>query len=232
MRFLTSLLMLFTFATAYSQQKPEENLFFNAFKQSSVNGGGNCASIALIKAAIGTFGIDNVFSYSPASGDSSIIVKLRNDSTVEVKYSEIVEATKENGFTIKSTDSRAKRVKSYADTCFAVMVKVNEKIWEYPSFKEALEGLLNGYNTPAVHDLLGLEFEGVSTDWVTLRANTNIVFYNTYHAVYSSYGYYDETRSQSGYSANEDFKKNRFGYKCSWYLCNPRNAFTIKKIKK
>lgn len=229
MRLLISLLFLFSFLTAFSQQKPDENLLFNAFKQGSVKGGGNCASIALIKAAIGTFGIDSVFSYSAAPNGNSITVKLKNDSTIEVKYSEILEATKANGFKIKSTDPKAALIKAYADTCFAIMVKMNEIIWEYPSFKEALEGLLNGYNTPAVHDLLGLEFENISTDLAALRANKNIIFYNSYHAVFSSYGYYDETKSKSGYSLNENFKKNRFGYKCSWYLCDPRNAFILKR---
>jgi len=108
------------------------------------------------------------------------------------------------------------------------MAKMNEKVNEYSSYKEALEYLLNGYTTTVVYELLGLKFKSIGTDFGILRENTNIIFYNFYHAVYSSYGYYDETKSASGFSLNENFRKNRFGIKCSWYLCNIRNAYILE----
>lgn len=224
---LCSLILILFFISASAQQHlPQDNLLFNSFKQSNVNGGGNCASIALIKASIGTFGIGKVFTSKKDDVNKVLNVTLRDNNSYEIKYSELDESIKENGFKIKSQNSEAKNIKAYADTCFAVMVRVNEKIWEYDSYTESLSSLLNGYNTPNVYRLLGIKFKQISTD--ELSNNNNIIFYNSYHAVYSSYGYYDETKSNSGYSLNSKFDNNRFGPKCSWYFCKPRKAFIIE----
>jgi len=102
------LLSVFFTSIVSGQNKPEDNILFNAFKQGQVNGGGNCASIALIKMAIGTYGVGNVFNYTISPNNNSIIVKLKNDTTVEVLYTEIAQATKENGFVIKSQKPEAK----------------------------------------------------------------------------------------------------------------------------
>jgi hypothetical protein len=222
------LLFILLIESLYSkgQNQPEENPLFNAFKQGNVAGGGNCASIALIKACIGTFGIGKVFTYTKSDSDSLIIVKLRTDSIIKVTFKEIKEATKENGFISKSQTLEAKKIRSYADTCFAVITKVNEILWEYDSYSESLSALLNGYNTPNIYRLLGVKFKEISTS--DLKNNTNIVTYNSYHAVYSSYGFYDETKSLIGYSPNGSFNKNRFGIKCSWYGCKPKRAFVIQ----
>ena len=226
MRMLLLYPLLLVSLSNYGQTTPEANLLFNAFKQGNVNGGGNCASIALIKASIGTFGVGNVFSYTRNDKDSSITAKLRNDSTFNLTYNEIRQATLANGFVSKLQNQEAKNIKKYSDTCFAVMVKMNELIWEYDSYSEALTALLNGYNTPNVYRLLGVRFREISTN--DLSANTNIVTYNSYHAVYSSFGYYDETKSAKGYALNSKLNNYRFGYKCSLYGCKPKRAFIIE----
>ena len=227
MKPILSILLVVISIYAKGQINPADNVLFNAFKQGSVNGGGNCASIALIKACIGTYGVGNVFSYGIPKTDNSITVKLKNDSTFDVTFKEIAEATRGNGFVIKSTNLQAGAIKKYADTCFAIMVKVNEKVWEYDSYTESLSALLNGYNTPNVYLLLGVRFREISKD--SLNDYSHLLFYNSYHAVYSSNGYYDETKSSKGYSLNSNFDNNRFGIKCSWYGCKPRKVFIIDR---
>jgi hypothetical protein len=219
------LMFLFGFADVIGQPRPETNILFNAFKQGDVNGGGNCASIALIKASIGTFGIGDVFDYSKSDVDSLINVKLRNGQSLKVTYAEIRKATTENGFVLKSDNEEAKRIKFYADTCFAVMVKMNQILRNLNSYSIALDKLLNGYFTPTVNCLLGIKFKELSRS--DLPGYTNIVTYNSYHAVYSSYGYYDEVNSPLGYLPNSKLSR-RFGYKCSWYGCVPRKGFIIE----
>lgn len=226
MKRLIILFITFTNLTATGQVPPAENILFNAFKQGNVNGGGNCASIALIKASIGTFGVGKVFDCSTNLSDSIINVKLRNDSTLTITFKEIQKAIKENGFVEKLHSEDAKEIKKYADTCFAVMVKMNEILRECDSYSESLSALLNGYNTPIVYKLLGVKFKEIPTG--SLSESTNVVIYNSYHAVYSSYGYYDETKSTKGYSPNGSFRKNRFGIKCSFYGCKPRRAFLVE----
>ncbi|WFB69111.1 hypothetical protein [Chryseobacterium sp. WX] len=216
------------FSVSAQQHLPEDNLLFNAFKQSNVNGGGNCASIALIKASIGTFGLGKVFTSERDNLNMVLKVKLKNSTQCNIKYSEIDQSIKENGFKLNSTSEAAIAIKSYADTCFAVMVKVNELIskQKFKSYEESLSSMLDGYYTPNIYSLLGLKFKQIPSN--ELVNYNNVIFYNSYHAVYSSYGYYDETKSTSGYSPNSSFSINRFGYKCSWYLCKPRKAFVIE----
>lgn len=225
MKKTTLVILLFTFSNAIGQRDPKLNTLFNAFKQGNVNGGGNCASIALIKASIGTFGIGDVFEYSKSDADSVINVSLRDGQSFRLAYAEIRKATTENGFVLKSENEEARRIKCYADTCFAVMVKMNQIRWKYDSYLIALNKLLGGYNTPTVNDLLGVKFKELSKG--ELNSNTNIVTYNSYHAVYSSYGYYDEANSSTGYEPNHKLRK-RFGIKCAHYGCKPRNGFIIE----
>lgn len=221
------LVILYCIDSNAQEHAPEDNVLFNAFKQGNVNGGGNCASIALIKAAIGTFGVGNVFTSSKDEENKILLVRLKDDTSYSIPFSEIDLSIKENGFKIKSQLDQALKIKAYADTCFAVMVKVQEKIQKYDSYEKSLSSLLNGYYTPNVYKLLGVEFKEIPKE--DLKNNANVIFYNYYHAVYSSFGYYDETKSLLGYSLNTNFKKNRFGPKCSWYLCKPRKAYIIVK---
>lgn len=223
-RVITALLVLYMF-NANGQTSPENNLLFNAFKQGNVNGGGNCASIALIKACIGTFGVGNVFTYERHDEDSLITVKLRNDSSFNITYEQIRTATWENGFVNRSDLPEAKRIRDYADTCFAVMVKMNQRLRNLPAYDQALNSLLNGYNTPSVYRLLGVRFKDLGK--ANLNNNQHLVTYNAYHAVYSSDGYYDETKAQSGYAPNARFNNNRAGIKCAHYGCKPRAALKV-----
>lgn len=199
------LIILYCLTSNAQQHAPQDNVLFNAFKQGNVNGGGNCASIALIKASIGTYGVGNVFISSKDEKNKILSVRLKDNTTYSIPFSEIDLAIKENGFEIKSQLKEALKIKAYADTCFAVMVKVQEKISNYDSYEKSLSSLLNGYNTPNVYELLGVKFKQISN--AELKSNANIIFYNSYHAVYSSFGYYDETKSVSGYSLNANFKK-------------------------
>src|SRR4249919_1300138 len=98
------LFVLFTFLTIYTKaqviQVTDEQLF-NAFKQDIVSfeskwkrfgGGGNCASIALIKAAIGTFGINGVFkNVSVDSVNKLVHVRLKNDKNVDLTFDRLTD---------------------------------------------------------------------------------------------------------------------------------------------
>lgn len=142
MRLILVSLLIFSYSISYAEQEPKDTLLFNAFKQGEVDGGGNCSSIALIKAAIGTFGIGNVFNYSNVPGDNMIVVKLRNDSMLSVKYVDISDPIKNNGFKMKAEGQEAKRIKEYADTCFTVLVKMNQIMRNQTTYKRSLDTLL------------------------------------------------------------------------------------------
>lgn len=216
---------MFTTFVSFGQTSPKENILFNAFKQGQVEGGGNCASIALIKACIGTYGVGKVVQLVEDPNHQQINVKLRNNFHLVMTHFEIEAATLGNGFVLKEFTSEGTKIKKYADTLFAIMVKMNQKINEYDSYAESLTSLLNGYNTPIINELLGVKFRKIVMS--ALKNNSNIVTYNSYHAVYSSFGYYDEPKSIIGFLKIESFNRNHFGIKCLHYLCDPKKAFII-----
>jgi hypothetical protein len=86
---LIILFFLFFYVKIFSQSINDTTLF-NSFTQGYVDvptrGGGNCASIALIKAAIGTYGLDHVFKYLVDSSKKIFAVVLNTWESIRINF--------------------------------------------------------------------------------------------------------------------------------------------------
>lgn len=223
MKFIQITLLILTSVSLYAQQT---NPLFNAFKQGSVDGGGNCASIALIKASISKYGIDSVF----------LDIKTENENySVLLRSNEIIQLTKEefnivklqNGFELKDSTEEAIQIYNFAQFCFAVMIKKNQAI-EKISFSKSISDLNDGYDTKLVNQLLGLKFKKIKPKKASKLSDLNhLVIYNTYHAVYADLGIYDEAWNTSGINQIKNLKWKRFGWKCCYKMCSISGAYQI-----
>lgn len=171
------------------------SLLMSAFRQGNTN---NCAAIALIKAAMGKFGIDKVIRPAGKLNTSARQYVLRNGDTVTLTLSELQFSLQHNGFISGNTDTASLHIKQLADTCFAIMCK-NLQQWHQVSFEEAVESLNAGYKTAAIAPLLGLRFNIIAADHLKrLVKYKHIIVYNYYHAAYAGSGYYEEPASKRG----------------------------------
>lgn len=182
---------------AFYQGKNEENA-----------GAGNCASIALIKAAINTFSF-NVFDLED-NGDTKIVT-LKNGEQVSFDKSELILTSKNSSFILGNAKDELEidlfpKLLDYAHICFVVMCKMIMKFGDYnkrldefiypDNIELALETLNDGTNTPNVYELLGLE-NHVSPviRYRNLRKIVNqqpsCVAWSGAHTVFASNGYYD-----------------------------------------
>ncbi len=190
----------------------------NSFKQGIVFGGGNCVSIGVIKAAIGTFGIDKVFTSITVS--DNISVGLRSGELVVLTKEEMKLAIDSAGFVLKNKDAVSVRIKNYADTCFAVMSKHLQNMLHYQTFVKAIHDLNNGYTTAEIDTVIGLKFQEVKPHKTKkLSSYKNLVIYNTYHTIFASDGFYDESWNESGVNSISHLKFKRMGYKCGFIFC-------------
>lgn len=200
---------------------------FNAFKQGNVNEGGNCVSIALIKAAYSKFGFNNVFEKIDKKNDK-YKVTMRDKSIVEFNESELELARERANFKLKDSTDFSIKLKEFAGFCFAAMCKKNQILEKYDTYDEAITDLNNGYTTQYVDKLLGLKFKKVKPHRASKINNLNhLVIYNTYHAVYASNEYYDECWNESGIEKIKNLKWKRFRWKCMWKLCGISGAYMI-----
>ena len=182
-----------------------ENDLFNAYKQdlvkfqgtlSKLGGGGNCASIALIKSAIGTFGINGVFKdVKSDSTTKTVTVVLRNDDVVSLSFDRLSNGKKY--FAIKNIGNEKihKDIAEYSRFCFAIMCRRQQLKMGYDKshFYRAVDRLNKGYSASEIYELLGLRKKEINDlTHENLSKFKNIVLYNSPHAVYSSYGNYDE----------------------------------------
>ena len=111
------------------------NQIFKAFKQGTVQlplfwrigGGGNCASVALIKAAIATFSFNNVFkSIVIDEVNSRYLIDLKDeDKTVySLYFSDYEFGAEKSAFELHEKDDTSKDIFEFAKFCFAVMAEV------------------------------------------------------------------------------------------------------------
>lgn len=209
----------------YGQQI--DNKIFNAFKQGNVNEGGNCVSIALIKAAYSKYGYENVFKTIDENNDT-FTVTMRDDSVVIFSKDELKIVSERANFKLKDSTDFSIKFKEFAEFCYAAMCKKVQQLENYQTLDSAITDLNNGYTTKYSNVLLGLKFKRIKPKRANKIDNLeHLVIYNTYHAVYASNGFYDECWNDSGIEKVQNLKWKRFGWKCAWKMCSISGAYMI-----
>jgi len=201
-----------------------DTVIANAFKQGKVN---NCVSIALIKAAIGSFGLEKQFT-SVIKTDSNFIFRLRNGEDIRISGQEITYSILNNAFIQKRMDSISVRIKQLADTCFALMCKKQQQLSNI-SFEAAVNKLNTGYKTADVALLLGLKFKIIAATKKNLSRNQHLIICNFYHTAYASGGIYDEALSRKGIEKIKEFKWYHPAEDNNYipYLCDIKEGYKI-----
>lgn len=170
-----------------------------AFRQGQVDleEGGNCASIALIKASIEIFGLEGVFNLRKEQ--ETYHVAFKNGSSVSFTQGELTRSIAAAGFVDQSNDFPDKkelysRIYNYATICFCAMVKKVVEMGEAGEGKGDFEAALRALNDGAITDnipvLLGLDnhYSGPGV----FRANKpGMLGWFRAHTVYISHGLYD-----------------------------------------
>ncbi len=124
---------------------------------------GNCASIALIKAAIEVFGMDNIFQMVEAGNTYRITFK--NGKQVSFTDQELARSIEVAGLVL-NVDAAAKielytSIYNFANIALCAMAKRVMEIGEsgagIGNFESALRALHDGANSPGLAEKLGLE---------------------------------------------------------------------------
>jgi hypothetical protein len=194
-----SLLVILLLMGGAAFAQPSSPLF-SAFKQGIVKTqekkAGNCASVAIIKAAIGTYGVGKVFQQQ--LGKNGLAVVLRDGAPVSLTPAELEMASAASAFVPGDTAQKElKEIFNYAQLCFAVLVKRYQGLTEpaIGSYSKAIADINGGYRTEEIYKLLGLKVLPLEENpsYQTLSTHANLLIWNTAHAVYYSKGYYDES---------------------------------------
>ncbi|ELR69294.1 hypothetical protein C900_05178 [Fulvivirga imtechensis AK7] len=191
--------------TAFFQGRDEESL-----------GAGNCASVAVIKAAMYTYGFD-VFTLNRNSHKYDI--RLQNGEQVAFTKAELDYAKRESSFILGESKSAAeqseyKKIIEYAHLCFATICKMAQLNGDYSSrfskfiipdsFEMAVEIINDGTFTPNVYEFLGLE-DSVTPAYrlrltKKIQESYGMVLWTGSHAMFAAEGYFDL------YGKKEEFK--------------------------
>lgn len=178
---------------------------FKAFKQGTVQlpllwrigGGGNCASVALIKVAIATFGFDNIFkSIVIDEANNRYLIDLKDDdkTVYSLYFNDYEFGADKSAFELYEKDSVSKDIFEFAKFCFATMAEV--KRWGYRHSNKYIRGvndLNKGEGAEFIHEYLGLTATKVKDVSIkNLSTQKNMLLWNDPHAVFSSEGNYDE----------------------------------------
>lgn len=160
-----------------------DKLIFTSFHQGPKD---NCASVALLKAAIYKYGIGRVISYKHVS--DGIHILLKSNQEFNLSNSEISIAKRASGFTktdirLINDSSVENHIIEYADTLYAVEAKYisiygysgcdkDPLNRQYNTFKLAIDLISNnGVCTDNVYKYLGLFIKGDIRDY-----NKNVDF--------------------------------------------------------
>lgn len=217
MKKILFVIMIFMSCLCFSQEI--DTSIFNAYKQSNIAEGGNCVSIALIKACFSKYGFKNVFN-SVEKKDTIYNVVLRNNIKLSITDNQLLLAKERAGFVLKDSTDFSIKFKEFSEFCFAVMCMKNKIDKKIDTYEKAITNLNSGYKTKLAYKLLGVNFKKVKSKTARTNKLKHLVVYNTYHAVYASDGYYDESwNKETGINKLSNLKWKRFGYKCFWKLC-------------
>ncbi len=183
----------------------EPKIIMNAFKQGRVNlpffrrigGGGNCASIALIKAAIGTYGFDCVFKKIEVDNTNELfVIYLRDEDNASytLSFFDFQFAKSKSSFELFNNDEVSKDVLEFSNFCFAVMAEIRRSAYRINrEYRRAINDLNKGEDSRYIHELLGVSVESVVNCTIdNLKSYSNLLLWNDDHAVYFDKGLYDE----------------------------------------
>jgi len=184
--------------------KPTNIELINSFAQGDVNlpppmgTVGNCASVALIKASIEVFGLNNVFKHEKSV--DSYKVTFKNNRIVIFSETELARSNEVAGFKLNEKEPAKLElytsIRDYAQIAMCAMVKRVMEIGEAGEgkgdFEKALRALNDGANTPNLPEKLGLEDYCLDKKWFR-DANGNGLFgWLSGHTVYISHGVRDK----------------------------------------
>lgn len=228
-------MILFIIKSITSFGQANDSLLFIGFKQGTVESdakkAGNCASVAIIKAAIGTYGVNKVFSIHEQR--DTVLVILKNGTKLALSKSELDLASKKSAFIPGDTTKLpVMELYRYAQLCFAVLCKnYQNNFTKNKTYEQSIDIINQGYTTAEIYKLLGLKVKEVGNNpsYETLKPYKNLVLWNSAHGVYFNEGYYDEAFVQ-GISIEkiENLRVHHCGVK-GWLKngCKPRNAYYI-----
>ncbi|WP_162601247.1 hypothetical protein [Occallatibacter savannae] len=153
---------------------------------------GNCASIAVIKAAMATFGPSNIFK-SEVHDNGLYKLTLRNGENLTLSDDESDYAAAHSGFIQPLVDGKPggdPEILRRANFIFAVLAKrvADDKDNDLGGDIKGGVGMLNGgYNVFATPDLLGLAYRKIR-----MGGSVSYMHANGYHAVFASDDFWDD----------------------------------------
>lgn len=187
MKSIILIVTCFFFSTIYCQVDSEK--LFKSFKQGERT---NCASIALIKASLNVYGLNNLFVLD-STNLNTIKATLMDDSLVVLNKDELGRAENSAGFIIVEDTQDRRDILNYAILTYAIMAKHKQNIEKYKSFQEALDELEYGAFAGSVYKYLGFKKgKQVKKHWrFTGGSNCGLIAWSPGHAVYSCNGTMD-----------------------------------------
>jgi hypothetical protein len=175
------LFLMFVYSNSYSQLSSDK--IFESFKQGERT---NCSSIALIKASLNVYGLDNLFITEKVN-DSLYKITLKNNASFTLNNDEIEKATFSAGFVYIKDNCESEAITDYAILAYAVMAKYKQIINKESSFEKALEDLEDGtVHTPTIYKYLGFE-KGKQIQKLKRQSGNEfcgVVAWSTAHAVF------------------------------------------------
>lgn len=191
-----------------------------SFKQTKVNlpsvsSLGNCASIAMIKASIEVFGLNNIFDYEKVGNVYKVV--LKDGTKLSFTESELSRSNEVIGFELNIHDTNKlqlfQSIYAYACLCMCVMTKRVMEIGEagdgIGDFEAALMALNDGANTPSLPEKLGLQNYFTSPGFHN-KSNIGMMGWLNGHTVYMSNKYYDNYGTPQKIKAfNKYFRRMR-----------------------
>ncbi|MDN3594664.1 hypothetical protein [Zunongwangia endophytica] len=222
----------------------KENFTFeqvaNAFKQSRVSlpfpynfgGGGNCASIALIKASIGSFGFSGIYNSIIIDNQRKrFLIDLIDDeeTTYNLSFENYQFASQKSAFKLNIDNEISRDILEFSNFCYAVMAEVKRRTFRRNKrYRRAVRDLNQGDSTKYIYELLGLEKEKIQDISIeNLKNFEHLVLYNPPHAVYSNKGLYDEFFS--GHNDIEPLEKLKDIHGNGTVKDNPKGAYILRQ---
>lgn len=227
------ILLLLLHITLQAQDRPADNLMFNCFKNTATDKTeGNCVTVAFIKAAIGTFGVNNVFrSVSREEEKKAYNIMLRNGEIILLGFDEMETAKKQSQLREKNTDLLSSDITKYAQMCYAVMAKKLQQSTTNHTFVTAMADLNDGYPVEDIAALLGLTLKPIKpVTTKELEHYNHILVKNYYYTAYAYLGYYDEVKQPDGYAPFDDIRKYHSGTPCFIKRCSINEAFRVDEL--
>ncbi|MEN2401642.1 hypothetical protein GKZ90_0017765 [Flavobacterium sp. MC2016-06] len=154
MKYRTSLILFLALVCSNSYSQLSADRIFNSFKQGDRT---NCSSIALIKASLNIFGLDNLFVTEKVN-DALYKITLKNNASFDLKSEELKKAKSSANFVFIKDSTESEEITNYAVLAYAVMAKYKQIIDKEPTFEKALEEFEEGdIYTPTIYKYLGFE---------------------------------------------------------------------------